>query len=1409
MEIKKIKKRDGKIVDFDKNKLVEAIWKAAQAVGGKDYELAKKLADKVCELLKERLKPNEIPSVELVQDIVEKVLVENGHYKTAKAYILYRALHNQIREFVDSYLEEKSWLVRENANMTYSLQGLNFHISSQVIADYWLHRVYKEKPEIARAHINGDFHIHDLGLLGPYCVGWDLQDLLLSGFTGVRGKISSKPAKHFRVALGQVVNFFFTLQGEAAGAQAFSNFDSYLSPFIAYDNLDYKAVKQALQEFIFNINVPTRVGFQCLSEDTKILTPEGWKSYKELKKGDLIFTFNLHTKELEIKPIKHIFARRYKGIMYNLRNRSQNQLVSPRHRIVRLVFNSKNRYKLEPIEDVLKLRSQIPIPVIAKNNLPDVELSDEEIKLLAWVLSEGSIEKEGSYRVSIYQSYSRYYDEIVGVLNKIGLSFDSRPQFGFGSCQHLRLKPSSSKFVHKLLGAKQKTFPAILFRLSRRQARLFLETYVKGDGWKEKYRKRIVTTDKNILEGLEALAVLAGFNFSVKKRKPRGNSKKVQYVLTLTETKHDYITSIKKVWYDGVIWSVNTDNETVIAKRDGQVFITGNTPFTNITLDLKVPKFMENEPVIIGGKALDKTYGDFQDEMDMFNKALAEVMLEGDAQGRVFTFPIPTINITKDFEWENEAVNKIFEITAKFGIPYFANFINSDMKPEDVRSMCCHLRLDKRELRKRGGGLFGANPLTGCYDETTEVLTENGWKLFKDLSLDDRVFTLNEKNEIELHHPVRIFKYDYDGEMIHFKSKSLDLLVTPNHRMVVDTTNGKRMFVEAKDFVPNTHRIPKGGIWKGKEKQYFVLPPVPIMQGTGPLSRFSESDLRIIRELRKSGQSIYQIAKKFKCSPTTISKIVNNSNYGNKERVKVKSIAPPLKIQMNDWLKFFGFWLAEGSVDNEKIAKTHGYRVIITQVNPKKRKEIKKVLKKLPFNYYEEGPNIIICNKQLWSYLKQFGNKYSKFIPKEIKELSKKQLKILFDWMVKGDGHVRSNGQISYWTASKRLADDLQEIALKLGFMATVIQRNRKISEIKGRKITSHTVYEIGIQKTKHYRLRKRNVKRVYYKGKVYCCEVKNHTLLVRRNGKVSWCGNSIGVVTINMPRLGYLSRNEDEFFERLDRLMLIARESLDIKRKTLEKFTERGLYPYSKFYLRRIKKEFNEYWKNHFSTIGLVGMNECCLNFLNCSIGDKEGLKFAGKVLDFMRKRLQDFQEENGNIYNLEATPAEGTSYRLAKIDKKKYPKIIVANEEAVKKGAEPYYTNSSQLPVYFTDDLFEALTLQDDLQTKYTGGTVFHIYLGERMPGTEAIKSLVRKVCNNFKLPYFTITPTFSVCPFHGYIFGNHAYCPKCEAEGRKTKCEVYSRVVGYLRPVEQWNAGKQEEFKQRKTFDKAIKD
>lgn len=698
--MKFVRKRDGRLEPFDQDRITKAIWKAAKAVGGKDYQLAKRLSDKVADVLHNRFGREGVPTVEEIQDVVEKILIEDGHARTAKAYILYRKQHQDIRQLaallssadlVDQYLEIQDWRVRENSNMSYSLQGLNNYLSSTVIAKYWIMRIYPK--EIADAHFSGDLHIHDLGVLGPYCVGWDINDLLLSGFGGVHAKIESIPAKHFRTALGQVVNFFYTLQGEAAGAQAFSNFDTYLAPFIHYDDLKQKEVEQAIQEFFFNMNVPTRVGFQ--------------------------------------------------------------------------------------------------------------------------------------------------------------------------------------------------------------------------------------------------------------------------------------------------------------------------TPFTNVTLDLTVPDFMKDEPVIVGGKVMDDTYGEMQEELDMFNLAFAKVMDEGDSKDRVFTFPIPTYNLTKDFDWENSVSQKLFEVTAKYGVPYFSNFIKSDIRPEDVRSMCCRLRIDNRELRKRGGGFFGANPLTG-----------------------------------------------------------------------------------------------------------------------------------------------------------------------------------------------------------------------------------------------------------------------------------------------------------------------------------------------------------------------------------------------------------SIGVVTINLPRIGYLEKDEDKFFERLGATMEVAKESLEKKRKILENFTESGLYPYSRRYLRFVKEGFGKYWKNHFSTIGLVGMNEALLNFLGQGIETPEGLEFAVEVLSYMRRRLADFQEETGSIYNLEATPAEGTSYRLARIDKRKYRDIITANEKHLSGGVEPFYTNSSQLPVDCAMDLFDALEHQDKLQTLYTGGTVFHVYLGERIYSWKAAAELVRKIAWNSHLPYFTLTPTFSVCQTHGYLSGQHKKCPTCRRE-----CEVYSRVVGYLRPVDQWNDGKQAEFAIRKSFDKSF--
>jgi len=691
--ITKIEKREGEIVPFDRSKIEEAIFKALTATDEGGRNLARELSRKVTKLLNKRFKKDEIPNVEQIQDIVEEVLVLEGLVEAAKAYILYREQRRLSREskvnlgeaisLVDDYFLENNWEVKENSNMAFSLQGLNHYVSAYISKKYWLNRIYPQ--EVRKANEEGDLHIHNLDILGAYCCGWDLYDVLLKGFGGVVGKIQSKPPKHFRTALGQVVNYFYTLQGESAGAQAFSNFDTLLAPFIKYDNLSYREIKQSLQEFLFNCNVPTRVGFQ--------------------------------------------------------------------------------------------------------------------------------------------------------------------------------------------------------------------------------------------------------------------------------------------------------------------------TPFENITLDLKVPEHLKEMPVILGGQPQKETYKEFQKEMDIFNQALTEVYIEGDASGRVFTFPIPTYNITKDFEWENETYNGIWQMTAKYGIPYFSNFINSDMKPEDARSMCCRLRLDNRELYKRGGGLFGANPLTG-----------------------------------------------------------------------------------------------------------------------------------------------------------------------------------------------------------------------------------------------------------------------------------------------------------------------------------------------------------------------------------------------------------SIGVVTINLPRIGYLSKTKKEFFERLSRLMDLAKTSLEIKRKVLEDWTEKGLYPYSRYYLSNVKKMRDNYWGNHFSTIGIIGMNEALLNFLDVDIGSKRGQDFSLEVLDFMREKLVKYQEETGNLYNLEATPAEGTSYRLALLDKKKYPEIITAGEK------EPFYTNSSQLPVNYTDDLFEALKLQDKLQTKYTGGTVFHAFLGETVSDPKVVKSLIKTVFERFKLPYFTLTPTFSVCPVHGYINGEHFTCPKCLVE---QPCEVYSRIVGYLRPVSQWHFGKQEEFRLRKTF------
>jgi len=688
-------KRDGRREIFNPEKIYKAVEKAFRATETPNVaEWAKIVCDRVVDELKQSYGANEGVDIERIQDKVEDVLMVTGNTNVARAYIRYRFQHEIIRnqektknytnKLFREYLGLGTWEIKENSNMGFSVQGLNRFVTSKATNAFW-QSILPE--EVGKAHESGAIHNHDMGDLAPYCVGWDLKDLLLVGFRGAEGKTTSKPAKHFRSALGQIVNFVYTLQGEAAGAQALSSFDTYLAPFVRADKLDYRQIKQGIQEFIFNVNVPTRVGFQ--------------------------------------------------------------------------------------------------------------------------------------------------------------------------------------------------------------------------------------------------------------------------------------------------------------------------SPFFNITLDVNAEESaIKDEPAIVNGKFLETPYRDYQAEMDMINLAFCEVMLEGDADGNVFSFPIPTYNITKSFKWDSEVANAIFRMTDKYGIPYFANFINSDMNPEDARSMCCRLRLDNRELRKRGGGLFGANPLTG-----------------------------------------------------------------------------------------------------------------------------------------------------------------------------------------------------------------------------------------------------------------------------------------------------------------------------------------------------------------------------------------------------------SIGVVTLNLPLYGYLAKGDwEQYLALVDHHMNIARASLQTKRKTLERLTENGLYPYTKFYLRDIKKRFGKYWSNHFSTIGLVGMNEAIRNFTSDSdnITTVFGQSFAKETLNFMRKKIQQFQQEDGDLYNLEATPAEGTSYRLARINKQQYPDIITAGEK------EPYYTNSTHLPVGFTSDLFRAVELQDELQILYTGGTVLHGYLAESLEDLAVAKAVVRRIFENYRLPYFTLTPTFSVCEDHKYIKGEHFSCPTC---GKDTL--VMTRVTGFYRPISAMNPGKQEEKRQTVKF------
>lgn len=1036
------------------------------------------------------------------------------------------------KKLVEDYINQTDWRVNENANMAYSLQGLNNYIKEEVSKYYWMNYIYSTR--VKQAHVDGRIHLHDSGSLSGYCMGLDLEDLLEVGFYGGPGKIRSGAPKHLRSALSQLNNLLFCITGCVAGAVAVSNLDTLMAPFIYYDNLNKDQVKQAIQEFIFNLNVPTRVGYQCLSEDTQILTKRGWEDYKTIKVGDLIATFNLEKQTIEYKEVKRLFQKPYKGKMINLKNRITDQLLTPNHRVVRKVFN-KDAFEFVLASELTNFKTGVLVPVGSKGFVENAQEVQEDALLKAYfvglLIAEGSVDRNGTGvgRITISQSPTKspeVYQNIKNLIEHFKLEHTISEKKGIGCpCHSFRFNSDASLVIYSWFDSDKnkgiKFIPTWIKEAGKEVATAFIDGYVDGDGYRpSKNGRRITCVHKDILDDLAIVCVHAGIGTSVTSSAPHSPiSKKMQYISRLFTNTETLVHKITEVDYDGVVWCPNTENETVIARRKDKVFITGNTPFSNCTLDFTVPKHMADKPVLVGGKRMDKTYKEFQKEMDLFNECFFEVMNAGDSEGRIFSFPIPTVNITKDFAWDNPRYSAMWQNTAKYGQPYFCNYVSSDMSPEDAMSMC---------------------PLAA----NTIIPTTKGEKALIDIRLGDFVYDLHGK-------PTQVCALTLHKDMPGIKA---------------GLENGVCVEFGAEHLQP----LYRNGV-------YYVKPAKDIRLGDKiPCFEVDETEDTCVK--------------------------------WTKQKYKFISVVSLQACPATDYYCI--------TVDNN----AHLFRL--------------------------------------------------------------------------------ANGVITH---NCRLRIDLSELKRKGGLFGA--------NPLTG----------------------------------------------------------SVSVCTINFPRLGYLHKNDEAgFFKELDELLDIAKEALETRRAFVEDWTRKGLYPILKYYLRKTYARFGKYWTNHFSTFGTLGVNECLVNMFGYGIGDPRGKEFTLKLLHYLRAKAVEFQKETGNQYNVESIPGESTVYRLAKIDKKKYPDIIVAdNDSVVKDGAAPFYTNSTQLPVNFTNDVFELLDNQSAINALYTGGSVQHIYLGERVTDIEAMKQLIKTVFENYEIPYISITPTFSVCPVHGYLSGEHLYCPQCRQE------------------------------------------
>lgn len=722
-------KRDGSRVGFDINKIKSAITKAFDAVGKPANE---DIVNLIALRATSELNDGEV-NIEDIQDSVEIALSSSGYSNVAKAYILYRKQHENVRNVqenmlnykktVDGYLKADDWRVKENSTVNYSLGGLILSNSGAITANYWLSQIYDE--EIGNAHRNSDLHIHDLSMLSGYCAGWSLKQLIKEGLGGVEGKICSAPAKHLNTLCNQMVNFLGIMQNEWAGAQAFSSFDTYLSAFVKAENLEYKQVKQCIESFVFGVNTPSRWG--CVPETYKVMTTEGWKGIDELKKGDVLYTWK--DGKLSTAVNKNVIIKNHNGKLISFTNDhyGYEQTVTDYHRTLVCKSNEKPENAIIMRAGDIKENSvatwRMPTAFVGSEMEKGIDLTDDEIRLAAMIYTDGSIDSRNDsvHKITYTKSLKRFPKTgTCDVFENLELA-NNPTAYVSDLTQKTMLKWTfyglDMKYICDIIGSSKKRIDDKFMHMNSRQAKIFLDTWMNHDG--DRAKAKFQCDNDEIRAQLAFIAILAGRCTSWK---DEGGKVKTKYVKLNQVDAVSY--DISEMDYNGRVWCPNNDDGTAIFMNDkGGTFISGQcqAPFTNITLDWTVPPDLKELPAIVGGKEMDFTYGDCQKEMDMVNKAFLEIMLHGDADGRGFQYPIPTYSLTKDFDWSATENNKLlFSITARYGTPYFSNYVgNTEMQPSDVRSMCCRLRLDLRELRKKSGGFFGSGESTGSIGVVT------------------------------------------------------------------------------------------------------------------------------------------------------------------------------------------------------------------------------------------------------------------------------------------------------------------------------------------------------------------------------------------------------------------------------------------------------------------------------------------------------------------------------------------------------------------------------------------------------------------------------------------------------------------------------------------------------------------